>query len=96
LISPDFIASDYCYGIEMQRAIERHKRGEARVIPADAKPVISSAWHNQDEAFQNVAEEIHKVIKKRKLPPPVTVPTSAASVPKPKQMTLAARNSYFH
>jgi len=33
LVSPDFIASDYCYGVEMKKAIERHKRGEARIIP---------------------------------------------------------------
>ena len=33
LISADFIASDYCYDIEMTRALERHKNGEARVIP---------------------------------------------------------------
>src|SRR5260221_9866333 len=33
LISADFLASDYCYELEMQRALERHKRGEARVIP---------------------------------------------------------------
>jgi tetratricopeptide (TPR) repeat protein len=33
LISPDFMASDYCYSIEMQRALERDERGEARVIP---------------------------------------------------------------
>src|SRR6266487_4277041 len=33
LVSPDFMASDYCYGIEMQRALERHDLGEARVIP---------------------------------------------------------------
>src|SRR5262245_30776428 len=33
LISADFIASDYCYDLEMQRAIERHGAGEARVIP---------------------------------------------------------------
>lgn len=33
LISADFIASDYCYSIEMRQAIERHERGEARVIP---------------------------------------------------------------
>jgi hypothetical protein len=33
LISPDFMASDYCYGIEMKRALERHQRKEARVIP---------------------------------------------------------------
>jgi tetratricopeptide (TPR) repeat protein len=33
LISPEFIASDYCYRIEMKRALERHEAGEARVIP---------------------------------------------------------------
>ena len=33
LVSPNFMGSDYCYGIEMKQAIERHKRGEARVIP---------------------------------------------------------------
>ncbi|MCI0523651.1 MAG: toll/interleukin-1 receptor domain-containing protein, partial [Acidobacteria bacterium] len=33
LISPDFIASDYCYDIEMKRAVERHDAGEAVVIP---------------------------------------------------------------
>lgn len=27
LISPDFMASDYCYSTEMERAIERHARG---------------------------------------------------------------------
>lgn len=33
LISSDFMNSDYCYGTEMKRALERHARGEARVIP---------------------------------------------------------------
>ncbi len=33
LISPDFINSDYCYDIEMKRAVERHDAGEAVVIP---------------------------------------------------------------
>src|SRR5205085_1249843 len=33
LISPDFIASHYCYSVEMKRAMERHETGEARVIP---------------------------------------------------------------
>lgn len=33
LVSPDFIASDYCYEIEMQRAMERHEAGDATVIP---------------------------------------------------------------
>jgi hypothetical protein len=38
LISPDFIASDYCYGIEMKRAMERLEAGEARVIPIILRP----------------------------------------------------------
>lgn len=38
LISPDFIASDYCYNVEMSRAIERHEAGEARVIPVILRP----------------------------------------------------------
>lgn len=33
LISADFMASDYCYDVEMKRALERHETGEARVIP---------------------------------------------------------------
>jgi hypothetical protein len=38
LISPDFIASDYCYDREMKRAMERHRKGEARVIPVILRP----------------------------------------------------------
>src|SRR5947209_19505570 len=38
LISADFLASDYCYGIELQRALERHQRGKARVIPIILRP----------------------------------------------------------
>lgn len=33
LISPDFMASDYCISKEMKRALERHEQGNARVIP---------------------------------------------------------------
>jgi hypothetical protein len=33
LLSPDFMASDYCYSIEMKQAIERHEHGEAYVLP---------------------------------------------------------------
>ena len=39
LISPDFLASDYCYGIEMQRALARHAAGDAYVIPVILRPV---------------------------------------------------------
>lgn len=39
LISSRFMASEYCYDQEMQRAMERHKAGTARVIPIILKPV---------------------------------------------------------
>lgn len=39
LISADFLASDYCYDVEMTRAMERHHAGEARVIPVILRPV---------------------------------------------------------
>src|SRR6266568_2271069 len=84
LVSPDFMASDYCYGVEMRRALERHEQKEVRVIPVilrpvcwqipslhklqalplDAKPIVSSSWHYQDEAFFNVTEGIRIVAVK--------------------------------
>src|SRR6266566_213407 len=38
LVSSDFMDSEYCYSIEMQRALERHQREEARVIPIVLRP----------------------------------------------------------
>lgn len=43
LVSADFIASDYCYDIEMQRAMERHERNEAIVIPVILR---ACDWHS--------------------------------------------------
>ena len=42
LVSPYFIASDYCYEVEMTRAFERHESGEAKVIPVILHPCD---WH---------------------------------------------------
>ena len=39
LVSHHFMNSDYCYLDQMQRAIERHECGEARVIPIILRPV---------------------------------------------------------
>lgn len=39
LISSAFIASDYCWDVELKRAMERHETQEARVIPIILKPV---------------------------------------------------------
>ena len=38
LVSPDFVASDYCYDKEMTRAMQRHVDGSAVTIPAILRP----------------------------------------------------------
>ena len=43
LVSPDFLASDYCWDVEVKRAMERHDAGEACVIPVILRPV--DYWH---------------------------------------------------
>jgi hypothetical protein len=43
LVSSDFLASDYCYDIELKRALERHERNQARVIPVILRSVD---WHD--------------------------------------------------
>ncbi|HEY6541716.1 MAG TPA: TIR domain-containing protein [Ktedonobacteraceae bacterium] len=89
LISPDFMASDYCYSTEMERALERNAKGEARVIPiilrptawkgapfdklqmlpSNAKPVTDRrSWQNEDEALNDVIEQIKPVVAEQLLP----------------------------
>jgi internalin A len=43
LVSADFINSHFCYEIEMKRAMERHNKDEARVIPVIIR---DSNWHS--------------------------------------------------
>ena len=38
LVSPDFLASVYCYDVEMTRAMELHAQGRVRVIPVILRP----------------------------------------------------------
>jgi tetratricopeptide (TPR) repeat protein len=49
LVSRNFMASDYCFGIEMKRALEKHNVGTARVIPIILRPVY---W--EDAPFSNL------------------------------------------
>ncbi|MEN3336239.1 MAG: hypothetical protein V7641_5604 [Blastocatellia bacterium] len=49
LITAKFIASHYCYAVEMPRAMERHERGEARVIP-----IILRSCDWQDAPFSKL------------------------------------------
>ena len=43
LISPDFLASDFCYDVEMTRALERHNARETLVVPVILRP---SDWRS--------------------------------------------------
>ena len=43
LVSPDFLASDYCYDIEMNEAMKRHATWKAVVIPVILRPCD---WHD--------------------------------------------------
>ncbi len=38
LVSPDFLNSDYCYDVEMKRALDMHENGQARVVPIIIEP----------------------------------------------------------
>ncbi|NJM71321.1 MAG: TIR domain-containing protein [Scytonema sp. RU_4_4] len=42
LVSSDFLASDFCWSVELKRAMKRHEVGEARVIPIILREVD---WH---------------------------------------------------
>ncbi len=43
LVTADFLASDYCFDVEMKFAMERHESGAARVIPVLLRP---SEWEH--------------------------------------------------
>lgn len=49
LVSPDFMSSGYCYNKEMTRALERHAKGEVKVIPILVRHV-----HWADAPFSHI------------------------------------------
>jgi hypothetical protein len=40
LVSADFLASDYCFGVELDKAFTRLKRGDVKVVPILLKPCL--------------------------------------------------------
>jgi molecular chaperone DnaK len=61
LVSPDFLASDYCYEREMKTALDRHANGEARVIPIILRAVD---WgHTPFSALQALPEDGKPVVE---------------------------------
>src|SRR5437879_5129309 len=61
LISPDFLASKYCYSVEMISAMERHYAGEARVIPIILRPTHwKGAPFEQLQALPSNAQPVRR------------------------------------
>ncbi|MEM9448217.1 MAG: SUMF1/EgtB/PvdO family nonheme iron enzyme [Cyanobacteria bacterium P01_E01_bin.6] len=59
LISADFLASDYCWDIEIQKALARHDAGETTVIPVILRPVDwSSAPFARLQALPKNAQSV--------------------------------------
>ena len=61
LVSADFLASDYCFGIEMRRAMERHDAGEAVVVPVILR---ACDWHHSPFKHLNALPSGGKEIAK--------------------------------
>lgn len=92
LVSPDFLASEYCYATEMGRAMERHHAGEARVIPVILR---RCDWHDAPfgklnatptdgkpiKSFADLDEAFHEVTQAIKTAVKATGGPAAASKP---------------
>lgn len=60
LISPDFIHSDYCMGVEVKRAIERHWERRCRIIPVILKP---ADWSQTEfHSFQALPKDAKPIV----------------------------------
>lgn len=111
LVSADFLASEYCFGVEVQRALTRLKLGEVKVVPVLLKPCL---W--QESRFSELqmiprdakaitswasdAEAFADVANEiRKLisdPPPASVKAHEPSQPDPLDISLGLVRSQVH
>ena len=61
LLSRDFLASDYCYDVEMQHAQERHDQGTARVIPVVVRPTdLAIHWLSRLQMLPKGGKPVNK------------------------------------
>ncbi len=60
LVSSDFLFSDYCWGVEIAKALQRHEAGEACVIPVVLRYVD---WHDAPIAKLQALPKNAKPIK---------------------------------
>lgn len=62
LISASFLASDFCYKVELRGAIERHEHKAARVIPVILRPAL---WREEAslDKLEPLPDEARPIVK---------------------------------
>jgi hypothetical protein len=97
LVSADFLASEYCFGAEVERALVRLKRGEVKVVPILLKPCLWEESRFSElqiiprdakaiTSWSSVDEAFRDVageIRRLVSEPAPTQPKSASSAPEP-------------
>ena len=78
--------------------------GQLKPFPKDGRPVTSSLWHNQDEAFFDIVEGIEKVVEELRAKSGKSAPTSSSPNPRnssphketlvPQQPTAQGNNEF--
>jgi hypothetical protein len=61
LISADFLASEYCFGVEVEKAFVRLKRGEVKVVPILVEPCL---WEESPFSALQIVPRDAKAISK--------------------------------
>lgn len=57
-VSPSFLESRYCYDVEVAAALDRHTRGEARVIPIILRPCAEGWFEYRGELSPRELQEL--------------------------------------
>jgi TIR domain-containing protein/HEAT repeat protein len=98
LVSADFLASEYCFGVEVEQALGRLKRGEVKVVPVLLKPCLWKESRFSElqtiprdakaiTSWPSVDEALNDVASELRglvsEPPPVQPTSSSAAAPQP-------------
>ena len=107
LVSASFIASDYCWDVEVKRAVERHDAGDCRVIPVILSPCDwQSAPFGQIQGLPRDAKpittwrnrdeaftDVAKGIRRAVGPHPRPLPETERGRPHPRPLSEAERGA---
>lgn len=76
LLSADFLNSEYCFGVEVEKALARLKRGEVKVVPILLRPCL---WHESPFGELQIIPRDAKAVKSSHWPSDAEAFTDVAS-----------------